>query len=400
MKILFFGNTNNQFTELILYLAKNGHIVHHVLTQRGDLHDPIKKHRSYKSNNNIKLIDFRYMDEEELILHPYNLKQELNKDFDLAFLDEMGPSFVRELDCPVVSIVIGYNLTTYASREFASNRSMSWDSDFRKSNFGQQRLKLYEGFSELQRYGFKESDRIVGGPFGIVPSEDLIFAQLEIDSTKFISSYIPKLGKKFRYQLYKRQFVNKKEYKVIFPARLDKFLNHVGLSERNDKGFEKMLDVINYFSSNPAIKFIFFNKGFEAAEFFNELEELGLMDNVEILEPLPYSKFIKVLATADVVVDSIGASPPGRISSDAIQLGIPVICNFNKSFLDNLISDKSPSRNYVYSSSNAESVIQSLSNILKSYQNKDFDLMMMQNHSLEMTDIQNQYLNIIKSLNL
>jgi hypothetical protein len=367
MRVLFFGNTNNHFAEFIMYLASEGHLISLVLIQQGELHDPAVKGKKYLKNKRIEFIDLRNHGEEELIINPSIIMESISTDFDLAFLEDMGPRFSPYLKCPTISIVIGFNLTKYASKNFAKERSFSWKPEFKKSDFAQHLLAKYEQFSLEQASGFAQSTRIMSVPLEIAPSSEKILLNEMIDTgKKLLTPIVSNLEIKNKLEFRRFFSFNKSSFKIFFAARLDNIALHQDGSERNDKGYEYMFEVIRFYSNQPNFKFYFFNKGFGAESFFKKLEQSNLSHNLRVLPSLSYRSYLRVLSTADVVIDSLGKSPIGRVTTDAIQLGKPVLANINFQTFKMMFPLVDVSINPIFESSNSEMVIAHLAKIYDS----------------------------------
>jgi hypothetical protein len=398
MKILFFGNTNNHFFEFITHLTQTGHIVTHVITQKGKLHDPFEKNNKYDKEPNLKFIDLREIGEEHLILHEPKVLNIFNQHFDLAFLEEMGPSFFKYIKCPIISINIGYNVTNYMDKNFSINRSSSWSDEFKQSNSAKNLINKYNEFVYLQREGFSQSSKIMTLPTGTVPSEDSIFDEIKVSEKKYLFPYIPKVNKIYRIQTHKRNFKKKLQLQILFPARLDSPKMHPGYSERNDKGTDNLFESIKNLSDSGFFKFSIFNKGMDAPNFIERLRKYDLLKNIQILDTLSYPKFLKVLSRFDIVIDSVGKSPPGRITTDALQLGVPVICNLNDTFIKALSRESFDVTKYLYHANTSLGIVKSIENILEHYNSRSFDLIDLQKQLSIILDLEKQFSYFIRDL--
>jgi hypothetical protein len=280
------------------------------------------------------------------------------------------------------------------SRDFSINRASVWGDDFRQSLSGQLILAKYDEFVSKQREGFLRSSRIMSYPIGVVKSEDTIFSQIGVGHEKFLVPYIPKVNKKYRFKTYKRFYTKKQKLRVLFAARLDSPQFHPGYSERNDKGVENLFEVLKKLSNSHCFEFAIFNKGLGAQNFIKKLEKFNLLNDIRVMETMPYPRYLKTVSRFDVVIDSVGQSPPGRVTFDALQLGIPIICNLDKASMKVLSDDNFEISKYAFHANTTTEILKSLEKILESYNQRSFNLTDLQKHMSSMLDLDRQFSNI------
>lgn len=328
--VLLIGNTNNEMFRLANILSQCHIRVTHILLQQGRLHDPNELFFIDKYNRNtIDIIDLRNFTEEDLCTHNPELIQKLkgvNKKFDFGIYDNIGASFFRIFDIPFILQVTGSNLTYYGSKNFIEYRTSSWERKFQEDTKGKQIVERYKTFQELYIEGMKSSRALLTIPKGLVPREDKILSDLNLDNLQRLDiNYI----EKFKFKKIRK--LNWGKLRIIFAARLDShdFLQPGG-GERDSKGVEHLIpSMLALKKLGMRVKISFFDKGKMKEEFKKQLHELGLTKDVKFEAESSYKNYLRILNQNDIVIDSLGTRVFGRVSLDAIGLNKLVVANIS-----------------------------------------------------------------------
>lgn len=127
----------------------------------------------------------------------------------------------------------------------------------------------------------------------------------------------------------------KDKINILIGCRLDDGNNYYKkfYSKFNDKGPGIILESLKKLQDPSKYNFVYFNKGTWADRFFEFQKDNERFVRIFRISQLPYSEFISFMRNADIVIDSVGDSMPGRISYDALAMNKFLIVNSSKSNL-------------------------------------------------------------------
>jgi hypothetical protein len=331
MKILLVGNTNNELFRLGVELQKRNLDTTLVLLQSGQLHDPKNLfHMSKYRDCNMKIVDLRkFSEESQVILDPSFISEICNLvNFDFGILDNIGPALSGLLSFPYLTYITGSNLTYYANSLLGQFRSEVWDLDYKNSENAKTQVLKYDKFWRLQVEGIKNSTAIISFPKGIVKAEDTLLESYGIKKEVLTWFYFDDFQFNLLYSKLKFP-IHKNLTQIFFGARIDLSNNtHPGNSSRDDKGFNNLIEIVHELNISFKKKYrvTLSNKG-KSTHYFKEIiEKQNLNRFFRFIPELNYHSYLKVMRNHDVIIDSLGSSPFGRISLDAISLGkMPIV---------------------------------------------------------------------------
>lgn len=323
---ILFGNTNNEHYRLGAALKSLGHKVSLVLYQRGALHDPDSLK---KQDKGIKIFDFRSLEEDDFVNFrvPLSKLKEILNSGDFVFFDGVGPAYHEFCRVPFSTYITGSNLTYYANYDLHKFRSESWTYELKSSLEGKQQIKNIKYFSNQQRIGIANSVKLILFPKDLVPQNEVMLNLIgasEIERlTWFVSDYSSKP------YMFKNPLKLSKKIKALVGFRIDSQYKHPGNSELDDKGVNQLLNLIEDFSGVD-VNFTIFNKGKDLIHFKERLQSNNLSEMVSFIDEQPYKNFKKIIYNHDVIIDSLGKSPIGRITIDGITSNKLTISSMNK----------------------------------------------------------------------
>ena len=368
--MLCIGNTNNCVFDLAHAFTQFGWEVTQLLTQSGDLHDPKQRLKlKYFKDTKVTFVDFRYISEESQLSHPSDITNFLEKvrdEFDLAILDNIGPSFFAYINSPKICYISGSNLSYYGNPDLYKYRIQNWASDYLESSHGKHMIDIYKEFSQKQSTGIRNAELIISYPLGIVPAEDTLLKELDaLDIPRFFHKpYTPDVYKLIRKLTESNYF---RKMRVISAARIEDISLHPGDNERDDKGSDHFLKLIEGLHKNKWHgQLTIFKKGKSFGNFMKILSEKGLDNFVKVLPELNFNGYLREIASNNYVIDSLGKSPIGKVAIDASQLGKKVV-TFNNYQSLSLIFDELKNDNSIFVKANS---VDELVNFLLDTQNK------------------------------
>lgn len=333
MKLHFvlFGNTNNEHFRLALALNKLGHNVTIILYQRGLLHDPSCLNEAAAQ---IKIHDLRFLEEDDFVnfrVPLIKIKEILNSG-DYVIFDGVGPAFHEFCNVPFSTYITGSNLTYYASDNLDEFRTQSWTQEHKKSLSGIRERQKIRHFSAQQQLGISKSNSLIMFPTGLVPENDIALNSINAGGKNRLRWLVSDSNIRWMRKKRKRIFLNKT--KVLVGFRIDKTSQHPGNSELDDKGVDNLYDLIVH-NSEEKFNFTIFKKGKAFTQFKEQILRDNLSKKVNFIEEQSYKRFRKTLIKHDIILDSLGKSPIGRITVDGLSENKIVIGSMKKRrFLD------------------------------------------------------------------
>lgn len=327
-EIFFIGNSNNEIARIAYELSKSiDNPINLILIQKETLNDPTCLPYYTELKQSIKIRDFRFEFRElfkfvKLICY-VNFKIPKNS---IIVMNSFAPGMVLRRNSHKIFVSTGTDITTYANWKWAQHMNLG--------------ISIFRSIIVfLQRSNIKQSIVIVHPEISRDPTYNNIFEKLCNHNQIKLSFQFSQLQ-----DFSLTQNANRIDAPIRFliGCRLDDGLEYSQSTRTdfNDKNPYAIYEAISSFNPKYPVEIFYIRKGKWVSK-FDQLRPLSPLISLKGLEEMPYSAFIQTMQSADIVIDSIGPSIPGRVSIDALALNKYLIVNkanfiFNEDFAEHI----------------------------------------------------------------
>ena len=327
-EIFFIGNSNNEIARIAYELSKSiDNPINLILIQKETLNDPTCLPYYTELKQSIKIRDFRFEFRElfkfvKLICY-VNFKIPKNS---IIVMNSFAPGMVLRRNSHKIFVSTGTDITTYANWKWAQHMNLG--------------ISIFRSIIVfLQRSNIKQSIVIVHPEISRDPTYNNIFEKLCNHNQIKLSFQFSQLQ-----DFSLTQNANRIDAPIRFliGCRLDDGLEYSQSTRTdfNDKNPYAIYEAISSFNPKYPVEIFYIRKGKWVSK-FDKLRPLSPLISLKGLEEMPYSAFIQTMQSADIVIDSIGPSIPGRVSIDALALNKYLIVNkanfiFNEDFAEHI----------------------------------------------------------------
>ena len=335
MQFVFIGNINNEAFRLAHVLSELGHRCTVALTQHGALHDPeqLLELEAYRDSRVLINGDLASFSTWDWITGRRDLKsafRALTHRPAVVMTGDMAHSIAHTLDQPYLSLVTGSDVTLWASlpavQRIRVRSPMLWASSLISGTAPNDHLKR---FAERQSSGIRRSSAVLTIAPGVSLSMDAAFAEIGV---------YPERRTPWRIR-------TAHDWGCV-PPSTDGLQVLVGsrlttggslgadVADLNDKGTSQVL--LGWAEAKRMGlrgQLTLFCKGSATAlaRFRGMATSLGLDDSVVWRREGSLQALLQEMSASHVVVDSLGSSPPGRVTVDGIASGRTVMTNVTDS---------------------------------------------------------------------
>ena len=331
MRFLFIGNVNNEPFRLAHELTRLGHAACVVPTSPTPLDDPGQlTSLSYYARSPVEVrrdvIDTRTW---EWMSVSRSLRQhmvKLSHRADVIVGNSVGLSILPILERPFGAFVTGSDLTVYGNPDFVRQfeirgRRTRWGSRLR----GRRPESIVARFTERQQLGVSQAMVLVTMPEGVSQSIEDRLACIGANSVPRVP-WRPFTPVDWRgIQTTTRS--PGRHVRILVGSRLTRNGGDIWeSSDLDDKGSMTILRgwaLARQRGFNGRIAVFRKGPGVDAVQ--AATLELEVADFVDWLDERDFRGFLRAIGDSDVVIDSLGASPPGRVSIEALAGMRPLI---------------------------------------------------------------------------
>ncbi|NUQ17980.1 MAG: hypothetical protein HOP95_05930 [Sphingomonas sp.] len=328
-RILVFGNTNN-FPNLLADGLRNlGHFVIQVISRTDLLHRPEGRSPALHDNYPEWIIDRSSLRDEDYAWQTPALFEMLSElqahDYDMAILNDLGPSLAEWLPVPTAVLLTGSDLTSYASYDLLRSRTMNWAPSFRQSLMGRELLDRYAGLVTRQRRALLSADLVSFAYAGLIPEGDRLLDEIGVQpEQRFMLQMAETI------QLSATPLPPGDRLKIISGCRTTwRGGEGSGLTSQDLKGTDILLrGYALYRQRGGNARLSLVRKGVDVQATNDLIKDLGLARKVTWLKEMTLDEYRAVVAHSHIVCDQLANSCPGMVTLDALAQGRPVLANF------------------------------------------------------------------------
>lgn len=327
-EIFFIGNSNNEIARIAYELSKSiDNPINLILIQKDTLNDPTCLPYYTELKQSIKIRDFRFEFRElfkfvKLICY-VNFKIPKNS---IIVMNSFAPGMVLRRNSHKIFVSTGTDITTYANWKWAQHMNLG--------------ISIFRSIIVfLQRSNIKQSIVIVHPEISRDPTYNNIFEKLCNHNQIKLSFQFSQLQD---FSLTQNANSIDAPIRFLIGCRLDDGLEYSQSTRTdfNDKNPYAIYEAVSSFDPKYPVEIFYIRKGKWVSK-FDKLRPLSPLISLKGLEEMPYSEFIQTMQSADIVIDSIGPSIPGRVSIDALALNKFLIVNktnfiFNDDFAEHI----------------------------------------------------------------
>lgn len=333
-KVFFFGNVNNYPLWLAQGFLALGRQVTLVVNSTLSRHNP----NSYLSDNEIAslpgftVVDGRHLTPKYLAENKVSVKnfiQKYSKGADLAILNDTGPSVSRYLNCPHMAFLTGSDLTTFASPRWIEQLSSGWSQEYLNDFAGHAEIKHYRRLVKDQQNGIRSAFCVSFAAKGLIPEGDGILEEFGIKDRDrmFIFLSCPRALSQIPIARSR-----KNRLRILNGARiLWKKTHNIRPTSQDLKATNLLLDgFVNYVRKGGSGILTLVKKGNDVSEAERFIEEQKIANQVVWMPEVSLNEFGNVIKAHDLVIDQLGHSFPGMVTTQAIALGRPTLANLRQ----------------------------------------------------------------------
>lgn len=331
-RVVFLGNSNNEPFRLAHEFSRSGFDVDLIVLSQSALDDPRHLTTSRYFAGSAVRVDYSFRDRSQWDWFiasrrlPLRLGRVLGR-ADLVVANSVGLGLTLRLDAPHFSYLTGSDATEYTRASLADEIPLGGARTFlRAAIHGKVPSGVVRSFVDSQRRGVATSRLIVSMARGLSADLDAAIAAAGADSVPraswAASTYPPSPTPQ------RRQLPNgSDEVQVLLGARLTEASSSPWRrSDLDDKGSEIALaGWARARAEGLRGRLTVFAKGTAVNAMQRLAVDLGIDGDLRWLPEGGFNHFLTAVAEADVVIDSVGKAPPGRVSIEALALGRIVV---------------------------------------------------------------------------
>ena len=343
MNILFVGNSNNEPMRLAHEFAMRGHEVVLVCTSQRRLDDPQELlDIGYFADSRVRVVrQWAALTQWDWMRLPF-LKmrglRELMAWAEVVVLNSIAVSVPQLREKPYAVLMTGADLTVYCDPRFASTLEVRGRRPFLQALLsGRSTVKVASDFVERQSRGVAEAGLLLAFPPGVSATTDAVLSSIGAQSVARLPwrSYTP-----VDFAVRQPSREAPKPIRVLIGSRIEwptrsSRQNGTDIwssSDTEDKGTKNVLLGFQLALHQGLQGELYaFEKGSGVAAARELAQTLGVATSVHWLKETSLRNFLGQINAADAVIDSIGASPPGRVSIEALAMNKPLVSRIGAS---------------------------------------------------------------------
>lgn len=383
-RIILIGNSNNEVARIAFLIGQRTEKpIEMALIQNGSLNDPSSLPEYTSLSKRVKIHDLRILNYKisSVVQLIFRINKLISRD-SLVVMNSLAPGLILKKPGKFIFFSTGSDITTYANWKWALEKL--YDTPSPKNIIPETLISFCRFFFVyFQRRNIKRSSVIISPSLTRDEKFDLISAQI-----------FPKNAEKFSFQfsflkpLFQQSLDSYQSdaIRILVGCRLDDG-DQDGKSSQTNFNNKNPIDIFSALTSwspSKKVNIFFIDKGALSWRIDSLLDTKSETKKFFKYSEMPYKNFIDLMASMDVIIDSIGPSIPGRISIDTLALGKFLIVNSDGLLLASAFND------HIFCATNASQLVGALNELQnydllghRQYCNHRIDYQLL-NHPLEL----------------